>query len=111
MNQQPLDLSVLDPSRDEARWQQLIRSIAQQACARRRVTIGRQMVDWARPVVVAVAAVALVCWVGAVVARRPRATSGTTEHPALVVASWAVSDEVPPTTTILEVLGDDDGRP
>jgi hypothetical protein len=112
MDEQKIDLSVLDPSREPERWEKLIRSVARRALAarRRRLTVGYQLLAWARPALAIAAAAALVSWAGNLASPGPTATVAESEEdPAIVLARWASSDERPPATKILRVLGERHG--
>jgi hypothetical protein len=111
MNDERIDLSSLDPSRDEARWNRRIELIAARAAAagRRRLTVAQQLRTWMRPALAIAASVALVSWLGALASRPSEPTAITaTEDPASTLARWAMSDERPSTSSILEVLGGTD---
>jgi len=112
MNDEKIDLSVLDPSRDEERWERLVESVASRAWSarRRRLTVGNQLTAWARPGLAIAAAVAIAVWAGALTSAEKRAAAtGSQAEPAFVLAGWAVSDQVPETSKILEVLGGSNG--
>jgi hypothetical protein len=112
MDEQKIDLSVVDPSRDAARWERLVQSVARRAVAarRRRLTVGGQLLAWARPALAIAAGVALVSWVGSLASPEPDApVAESQEDPAIVLARWASSDERPSATKILRVLGERHG--
>ena len=109
MDEQKIDLSDLDPSRDAERWEELVRTVARRALAarRRRLTVGHQLLAWARPALAVAAVAALVSWVGNLASPEPTATIAEgQEDPAIVLARWASSDERPSTPKILRVLGE-----
>ena len=109
MNQDRIDLSMLDPSRDQPRWEQTVQSVASRAWAarRRRLSIGGQLSVWARPVLAIAAAVSLVSWAGALTSNSSKpANVSDQQEPAAVLLQWANNDEVPPTSQILQVLGE-----
>ena len=51
MDEQKIDMSAVDPSRDPERWETLVQSVAARALEtrRRRLTVGHQLLSWARP--------------------------------------------------------------
>jgi hypothetical protein len=109
MDDQGIDLSFVDPSLDAERWDKLVQSIARRALAarRRRLTVGYQLLAWARPILAIAAGVALMSGVGSLLS--PECGVSATESqedPAVVLARWAASDERPSPSKILEVLGD-----
>lgn len=108
MDDDPIDLSLLDPSRDQERWSQLVASVAARAVAahRRRFTVSYQVRAWARPVLGLAAAAALASWIGAMMApARDTRTARSDGEPAYVLAGWASDNESPPPASIIEVLG------
>jgi len=109
MSESRVDLSSLDPMRDPQRWDRLVESIASKAWAarRRRLTVTHQLMVWARPSLLAAAVVALLPWVAALAAGTAAEQDNVTQtDPAYVLAQWAQSDERPPASTILKVLGE-----
>ncbi len=100
-----IDLSALDPARNAVRWQQLVEGIAARAWAarRRKLTVGFQLVSWARPTLAIAAAVSLVSWASVWAAARQPSVSQ--EDSTTTVMRWAMSDEIPATSEILEVVG------
>ena len=112
MDEQKIDLSVIDRSRDGQRWERLVQSVAARAldAGRRRLTVGFQLLSWGRPALAIAASVALVSWAGSLVAPgRGTTAAQTPEDPAIVLAQWARSDERPAPNQILKVLGEPHG--
>ncbi len=112
MDEQKIDLTVLDPSRDPERWERLVQSVVSRASAARRrtLTVGRQLVAWARPALAIAAGLALLSWAGRLASPEPEAAvARARDDPASVLVRWASSDERPPAARILEVLGERDG--
>ena len=106
MSNRPIDFSSIDPKRNEARWESMIHSVLERSKkTRNRSQFFGHLVSWAKPAITAAAAVALFCLIGAVARHTdsPRQTSQS--EPALMVASWAVGEEMPNTADILTVLG------
>ena len=114
MNQQDdrLDLSALDPARNAPRWESMMHSVVARATEsrRRRITVTRQMLAWAGPVLAAAAAIALVSWIGALSSTSPNVDSvRSATEPAFVLSTWAANDARPEPAQILEVLGESHG--
>ena len=104
-----IDLGPLDPARDPQRWAGMVNSVVARARARRAAaSIPGQIVAWARPTLFVAAALASILWVRPLL--RGSATTAASADPACVLADWAVNDEMPATTRILEILGGNDGR-
>jgi hypothetical protein len=103
---QKIDLTALDPSRDRARWAELVDTITTRVAQARRPSVTRQLLVWARPTLALAAAVALVVWGSALLGARE---SEAEAAPADLLARWAQNDEVPAATQILDVLGDTNG--
>jgi hypothetical protein len=113
MTERPIDLGPLDPSRDAARWERMVRGVAARAAegaARRRpAPLLVQLAAWVRPALACAAAVALLAWVPAWL--RPgqvaTPTSVAADLPARL-AAWAASDGADAASDLLLALGDDD---
>ena len=98
-----IDFGPLDPARDRQRWERLIASTTARALASRRpVSFAVEFLAWARPALAIAAALALLVWTAAVFGRAARATQ---PEPAFQLAQWAAQDQLPPTGTIVQVLG------
>jgi hypothetical protein len=122
MTDPKLDLTALDPSRDQVRWDRLVRSVAArgaEAAARRRPGwLALQLSAWVRPALACAAGAALLAWVPTWL--RPAPAESTASAPArtealadraALLAAWAASDEPAAASTLLLVLGDhDDAR-
>jgi hypothetical protein len=109
MDDERIDLSPLDPSRDEKRWQRLITGIAERAVAvrRRRVSVRYQLGAWARPALALAAAAAVVAVLGALLggATLRGGAVATAHDPALTLVEWAATGERPETAALVAVLG------
>jgi hypothetical protein len=106
MDDDPIDLSPLDPSSDTRRWERMVRSLSARAAsnaAQHPVLI--DLARWARPVLAISAAVAIVAWMPSLFSRRAKAAD-----PVAALVTWALRDEVPPTDELLRMLGGADGR-
>jgi len=109
MDDSPIDLSSLDPSREPERWKQLIDEVVEQARAAhcRRMSVAHQLVAWTVPALAIAAAFALVVWAGALsVAQRTATAHNSAADPAFVLARWAMTDERPATSAIWQVFGE-----
>lgn len=120
MSDEKMDLSILDPSRDQERWKAIVDSLASRAwnTRRRQLSVSFQIVCWARPALAIAASLALVSW-AATWARDGTArcaacvdgatTSSTSsrsaQDPTTQLAQWAAADQMPATMQILQVLG------
>ena len=115
-DQEKLDLGLLDPARQELRWERMVRSVAARGAAgaarRRPGFLSAQLAAWLRPALACAAAAALVAWVpswlhlGAV--GHPGATAAAGVHPGQAdrLAAWASGEDG--ATALLLALGDDD---
>ena len=120
MSERKIDFSAIDPARDRKRWDKLVQSVASRAYEARRqgLTVGHQLIAWARPVLAIAACVALATGTATLLAGSQQAPAGTENaapsasprDAALVLASWAMNDERPPATKILQVLGERHGQ-
>jgi hypothetical protein len=108
MENEKIDLSPLDPCKDQERWNDLINTIARRAmhARRRRLSVSYQLLAWARPAVAMAAAIALMVVVGASVNRyQSQTNTNRAVKPTLMLAVWATTNQAPSTATIIEVLG------
>jgi hypothetical protein len=116
MTDRKIDLTALDPSLDQVRWERMVRSVAvrgAEAAARRRPgRLTLQLAAWARPALAFAAALALLVWVPSWLRRTPTApataAAAMSDHAARI-AAWAASDEPASANALLLALGDDDG--
>jgi hypothetical protein len=104
-----LDLGPLDPSRDAARWQRRIETIATEALRRRRRAHGlvQELLVWSRPALAVAAALAVLVWSQALsTERRATEQSASSERRARTgsLLEWAQKDQVPPPEIILWAL-------
>jgi hypothetical protein len=109
MKDDKVDLSSLDPTVDEQRWDRLVGSIAHRAWSanKRRLTVPLQLVTWARPALAVAACLALVPWGASLLQDdESQQTVASQQDPAYVLARWAAEGEQPPPSEILQVLGD-----
>ena len=104
MENEPIDFSPLDPSRDQVRWERMVRAVAARGRAVRRPPILR----YARPALAVAAIVALAVWAPLLI-RRPGAEVATSD-PATSLADWARSGETPAPSDLIGVFGEDHAR-
>lgn len=111
MNDDKLDLSLLDPARERARWEHRIQSIVARAVAAQRWTVAGQLQRWARPALGLAAAATLFSWAGLALSLRfiePRAETDSVsseEAAASVLSRWVATEATPSAGSILSVLG------
>lgn len=108
MESEKIDLSPLDPTKDQGRWNDLISTIARRAieARRRRMSVPYQLLAWARPAVAMAAAIALIVVAGASVSRyQSQTNSSHTVEPTFMLTVWAATNQPPSTATMIEVLG------
>ena len=122
MEDERIDLSALDPARDEKRWSEMIdrvsaRSIAARSRPRADAGAGliaHQIVAWARPALAIAATLALVVWAVAFAAnssRSPAVGEAARAEPAFALSTWASRDELPSTADLLDTLGGEHAEP
>jgi hypothetical protein len=104
----PVDLSALDPGRNQLRWERTIQELAAKAHAEhtRRSSVEVQLLRWARPVLAVAAALCLIVWTAGYLVGNRRVTARTSaESPALTLASWAARDRIPDSSELFGTLG------
>jgi hypothetical protein len=89
-DEEPVDLSLIDPARDTARWDALVASVAARARARRRPSLARELVRRGVPAFALAAAAAAFVWLA-----RPRPPAGPPPASASrdatdVIATWGL---------------------
>lgn len=112
MNDEPIDFSPLDPSRDARRWQARIDGIVAETmrARQRRLGLMSQLLSFAKPALAIAAALALVSWAGAM-QYRSQPSVRASAHPATNLLEWAANDQVPSANEVFESLGvQHDGR-
>jgi hypothetical protein len=105
MDDDPIDLSALDPSSDTQRWEQMVRSLSARAASNARHPVLIDLARWARPVLAIAAAVAILTWMPSLLSRQSEPAD-----PVAALVTWAGRDQVPPTDELLRLLGDANGR-
>lgn len=111
MNDGPIDLSPLDPSRDRLRWERVIRATAARAMRPRPNLVLADLSSRARPLLAMAAALALLAWLPALLGRGSGAATGAgaaARDPALSLSTWASTGELPATDDLLATLGGED---
>jgi hypothetical protein len=108
MEDERIDFSALDPSRNELGWKRTIDALACKALAerRKRLSIERQLLRWARPVLAAAAALSIVAWTaGFLAVNRSNNVSSVRPPPALTLANWAANNQIPEPSDLFGTLG------
>jgi hypothetical protein len=94
-----IDFSALDPSRDRVRWEARIAAIA--AAGRKRPSLFDALAAWARPALAAAAAIAVVVWGAAMLTHR---TAPAQADPYAQVIDWSRGQMPQNAYELLEVL-------
>ncbi len=105
MDDDKVDFSALDPTRDRVGWERRIAAVAARGLAaqRRSLTVMDQLGAWRRPALAVVAALAAASWLGVFAGERWDA--GAPQESAEVVWSrWALGEEVPQTSEIFAMV-------
>lgn len=111
MDDDRIDFSSLDPSRDALKWERLVRGVAARALAARPPTVLDGVSRWARPALAMAAGLALLAWLPALSAR-PSPTPARTPAGRDAVASmadWAVRGD-PTAAALFDSLEATDGQ-
>ena len=109
-NDERIDLSLLDPSRDRERWERRIEAVSSRAAAARRAprSVPAQLASWAGPALALAAGLALVVWL-ATPSRKPPpphpAPSGAASDPAFALERWSVGERPASVWEELEMMG------
>jgi hypothetical protein len=108
MEDERINFSALDPSRNELRWQRTVGMLVGQALAerRKRLSIEQQLLRWARPVLAVAAGLCLVAWTaGLLSTSSAQRVSSVQQSPALTLANWAANNQIPEPSDLLRTLG------
>jgi hypothetical protein len=98
-----LDLSALDPTRDELRFARLVRSVGSRAAqARGPADAGALLVRWWLPTLALAASVALAAWAPSLVSDL---TPSQSSDPAATLLQWARGTRSPTPSEVLASLG------
>jgi hypothetical protein len=103
-----IDFAALDPSRDELRWMRTVDALVGKALAERhrRLSIERQLLRWARPVLAVAAGLSFVAWTaGYLASHRAHPISMVENPPALNLANWAANNQIPEPSDLFGTLG------
>jgi hypothetical protein len=101
-----LDLSPLDPTRDELRFERMVRSIASRAAAGRAADTGTVIVRWWRVALAVAASLAIAAWAPWLVSGSRSADAAVTQHdPAESLLEWARTGGPSSPTDVLVSLG------
>jgi hypothetical protein len=106
MDNERIDFSPLDPSRDELRWSRTIDSLVARAVSERRarLSVERQLLRWARPVLAMAAGLCIAAWTAGLIAGDRQAQVATVAPPALTLANWAANNEIPDPSDLVATL-------
>jgi hypothetical protein len=104
-DEDPIDLSTLDPARNERRWEQLVQRTAARGLAARRPSFAGQVFAWARPVMAFAAAAAVITWIAAARVRSSTTTASNPADPSQEMIEWARGDAVPTDAEVTDLLG------
>ncbi len=105
-----IDFSALDPSRDELHWTRTLDGLVGKALAerRKRLSIERQLLRWARPALAVAASLGIVAWTAGLLAANRSGRVSTVQHPAaLTLANWAANNQIPQPNDLWGALGGD----
>ena len=105
MQPEPLDLSSLDPTLNQARWEETIRTVTERAEAGYRSPLLSQLSAWARPALALAVAATLVAWAPALLFRSTAAGIERQADPARTLSEWAASPHSTATGELLSSLG------
>ncbi len=100
-----LDLSALDPTRDDARFEGLVRSTVRAAMARRRRTATTETLRWWRPALVLAASLAIAAWLPVLLGGADEAATPARTDPAVALLTIARTDAPPSPSEILSAFG------
>jgi hypothetical protein len=103
-----IDFSALDPSHDELRWTRTVDALVGKALAerRKRLSVERQLLRWARPVLAVAAGLSLVAWTASyLAANRSHQVSTAKDPPALTLSNWAANNQIPEPSDLFGTLG------
>lgn len=108
MEDERINFSALDPSRNELRWQRTVDMLVDQALAerRKRLSIEQQLLRWARPVLAVAAGLCIVAWTASLLSTSSSRQVSSEQQPrALTLANWAANNQIPEPSDLLRTLG------
>ncbi len=101
-----IDFSAIDPSQNQLRWARTVDAVVARALSerRKRLSIERQLLRWARPVLVMAAGLCILTWTADLI--NPNRSSKTTaQQPAwLTLAGWAANNQIPEPSDLVGTL-------
>jgi hypothetical protein len=101
-----LDLTALDPTRDRVRFETLVRSTVTAAMARRRRSATTEALRWWRPALALAASLALAAWLPVLFGTSgDDPTTATRGDPAIALLTLSRPDANPSPTDILTTFG------
>jgi hypothetical protein len=105
MEDERIDFSALDPSRNELGWRRTVEGIVARALEqrRRRLSVERQLLSWARPVLVIAIGLCILSWTATLIGGTERVERDTRPAP-LTLARWAANHQMPPAGDLLSLL-------
>jgi hypothetical protein len=98
MNDERIDFSVLDPAQKQVRWACITNALVDRALAERHalLSVGEQLLHWARTVLVVTAGLCIVAWSARLLSGSQLPQTATTEmQPALRLSNWAANNQMP----------------
>ena len=105
LDDERLDLSPLDPTRDAARFEAIVRSIAARAGARPMRDAASILLTWWRPALALAASLALSAWGPTLLRARSAAGGSSSTDPAAAVLEWARAGAPSSAAEVLDSLG------
>jgi hypothetical protein len=105
MDDDKLDLSALDPTRDRLGWERRIAAVAARGVAARRrpLTVAAQLGAWRRPALAVATALAAASWL-AVFAGERWGSGEPAASAEILWSRWTLGEEVPKTSEIFAML-------
>jgi hypothetical protein len=100
-----LDLSPLDPTRDAARFEAIVRSVAARAAARPMRDASSILLAWWRPALALAASLALVPWGPSLLTARTPTSESLSSDPAAAILEWARAGAPSSAAEVLDSLG------
>ena len=99
-----LDLSPLDPTRNSARFDAMVRSVVARAAGPAAPGAAALMVRWWRPALALAASMALAAWGPSLVSARSTVASGAAD-PAAALLQWSRAGSPSSAAEVLDSLG------
>jgi hypothetical protein len=110
MDEDPIDFSALDPRRNSARFEQMVRTvvIGARPPAAGLPPLLFELIAWGRSAVAVAALLALAAWLPSLGSRGLGEANGPLmagTDPVELVSSWAMTDDVPPEVDLVQAMG------